>query len=132
MKFVLDTDTLIYFFKGHTNIVERITNVHKNDITTTIINHAELLFGAFHSAKKQQNIEKIQALFAKIHILPFCHESSYIFAEHKALLKKQGNMLDDMDLIIASIALRNQSILVTNNMKHFNRIKNLQIENWHA
>ena len=63
-------------------------------------------------------------------ILPFCEDSSYIFAEQKAVLKKGGNIIADLDLMIASIALNHKSILVTNNTKHFECIKKLKVENW--
>ncbi|TAK73118.1 MAG: type II toxin-antitoxin system VapC family toxin [Gammaproteobacteria bacterium] len=130
MKYILDTDTIIYFLKGEEDIVDRIANISPDKITTTIISHTELLFGAFNSAKKKQNLEKIQAFLDKIQIIPFCKESSTIFAEQKTLLKKQGNIIADLDLIIASISIRHHSTLVTNNVKHFIRLKKLKIENW--
>lgn len=130
MKYILDTDTLIYFLKGHENVVKRVASVSRDELGTTIINHAELLFGAFNSQRKKQNLLKAKSFLENILIMPFCQESSYIFAENKALLKKRGNIVADLDLMIASIALRNKSILITNNTKHFNRIKKLKIENW--
>jgi len=53
-----------------------------------------------------------------------------IFAKEKARLNKLGMMIADMDLMIASIAIANKLILITNNIKHFNRVKHLQIDNW--
>ena len=100
-------------------------------MSITIINHTELLFGAHHSVKKKQNFTKIPSFLKNFEILPFCNDSSHIFAEHKASLKKAGTLIDDFDLIIASIALRHQYTLVTNNTKHFQRIKKLKLENWH-
>jgi len=130
VKYILDTDTLIYFLKGQKNIVERIATISADDIAITIVNHTELLFGAFNSARKKQNLEKISAFLKKIQVFPFCEKSSFIFAEQKALLKTQGNIIADLDLMIASIVLSNESILITNNTKHFARIKKLKIENW--
>jgi len=132
MKYILDTDTLIYFLKGNERVVQQVINFLPDDISTTIINHAELLFGAFNSMKKKENLEKINGFLNKIEILPFCQGSAHVFAEHKALLKQQGSMIADMDLMIASIALFNGKILVSNNLKHFARIKKLKIENWYA
>ena len=132
VKYLLDTDTLIYFLKGNEPVVRQFANRSPREIGTTIINHAELLFGAFNSTHKKQNLEKIHSFLEVLNIAPFCKESSYIFAEHKAFLKKQGAIIADLDLMIASIALRHRSILVTNNLRHFNRIKNLMIENWSA
>jgi tRNA(fMet)-specific endonuclease VapC len=88
-----------------------------------LFSHSELLFGAFNSIKKKQNLEKIEEFLDEICILNFCRESSRIFAEQKSQLKKQGTIIADMDLMIASITLQNQGILITNNTKHFLRKK---------
>lgn len=131
MKYILDTDILIYFLKGYENVVTHFATTSPEKLSITIINHTELLFGAHNSAKKKQNLGKIQSFLDKFEILPFCNESSHIFAAQKAALKNTGKIIDDLDLIIASIALKHQRTLVTNNTKHFERIKNLKIENWH-
>ena len=131
MKYILDTDTMIYFLKGQKSVVERMAALTSDELATTIINHTELLFGAFNSAKKQDNLKKIEAFLEHIQILPFCAQASFIFAEQKAKLKQQGNMIADMDLMIASITVKNNSILVTNNTRHFDRINKLQLENWY-
>ena len=132
MKYVLDTDIISYFFKGrHPKLAERIFNLSIENIFTTVINHAELWFGIFNAEeRKQQHLERVDALFKYVTILPFCENASKIFAEQKAFLKKQGRLIEDLDLMIASIALQHKYTLVTNNTKHFSRIKHLKIENW--
>lgn len=130
MNYIVDTDTIIYFLKGHANVVRHIASNPALELATTIINHAELLYGAFYSQKKKQNLAHIQGFLDKINILPFCKISSAIFAEHKALLKKEGKIIADLDLMIASIALCHRYTLVTNNTRHFDRIKQLKLANW--
>lgn len=71
MKYILDTDTLIYFLKGHKLICERLLNTPPDKITTTIINQSELLFGAFYSEKQQENINNIESLLQTIHSIHF-------------------------------------------------------------
>lgn len=130
MKYILDSDTLIYFLKGQSTVVEKMAETPEKLLATTIINHAELMFGALYSEKKEQNLKKVTAFLKAIPILDFSCAASIIFAEQKALLKKQGAIIADMDLMIASIVLANDGILVTNNTKHFKRIKKLKLENW--
>jgi len=130
MKYVLDTDTLIYFLKGHECIVEKVSMISRSDLAITIINHTELLYGAYNSTKKEQNLKKIQDFLKEIKVLEFSTAASFLFAEQKAQLKKQGNILADMDLMIASIVLANDGVLVTNNVKHCEKIKKLNFENW--
>lgn len=130
MNFVLDTDTLIYFLKGKDSVVENLAKQAADNIYTTIINQAELLYGAFNSAHQNHNLEIVKNFLDKIQVLEFCNKSAYIFAEHKASLKKKGSLIADMDLIIASISLANRMTLVTNNEKHFKRISKLKLDNW--
>ncbi len=87
-----------------------------------------------YGAKKSKNIEKnlatthrVSELFPIINISPAIMET---FGEIKASLGKKGQIIDDMDLLIASTALTHNLILVTNNEKHFRRIEGLEIEKW--
>lgn len=130
MRYVLDTDTLIYFMKGQKSVVEKISVISSSELSTTIINQTELLYGAFNSIKKEYNLKKIQEFLKEIRVLEFSNQASFLFAEYKAHLKKQGNLVADMDLMIASIVLANDGVLVTNNIKHFERIKKLKLDNW--
>jgi len=130
MKYFLDTDILIYFLKGEKKVVDKISKQNPLDLATTIINHSELLYGAYNSAKKKENLSIVKSLLKNLHVLHFCEESSTLFAENKAFLKKQGTPIADLDLMIASIAQKHKATLVTNNTKHFLRIKNLKLENW--
>ena len=66
-----------------------------------------------------ENLSKIESFLAQPKILPFCEQSSYVFAKYKSQLKKTGNIIADLALMIASISKQNDMVLVTNNMKHF-------------
>jgi predicted nucleic acid-binding protein len=78
----------------------------------------------------EQNVKRLKSFLQKINVLDFDKNAAEHFARIKAMLKRQGNMIADMDLMIASVCLANNLILVTNNTKHFNRIKELTVENW--
>jgi predicted nucleic acid-binding protein len=124
---ILDSDILIYFLKGEKEIVENVLQISQEELFTTRINYTELLYGAYNSQKIEKNLEKILPFLEKFQILEFDQKSSQIFAQLKAKLKKSGNIIADMDLMIASIAISNNQILYTNNIKHFKRIDNLQL-----
>jgi predicted nucleic acid-binding protein len=130
MKYVIDSDTLIYFFKNNKKVVKKFSEINKRNIHTTIINYSELLFGAYNSEKVEENKKKFKSFLKSIKILNFDRSAAENFARLKAELKREGNMIDDMDLMIASICISNNYILITNNVKHFGRIENLTIENW--
>ena len=75
-------------------------------------------------------MKTIIAFLANFKILELAKYASEIFAKTKASLKSQGNIIADMDLMIASIALSHQFTLVSNNTKHFQRVEKLDLENW--
>lgn len=130
MKYIVDTDILIYFLKKNEKVVESFSKINDKNIFTTIINYTELLFGAYNSLKVDQNLKKFKSFLKNINILDFDKSAAEHFARLKAKLKKEGNLIADMDLLIASICLAKEYVLVTNNTKHFSRIENLTIENW--
>jgi tRNA(fMet)-specific endonuclease VapC len=130
MKYIIDTDILIYFLKHDKKIVKRLSRISHDDICTTIVNYTELLFGAYNSVKVEQNLKKFKSFLKTINIVNFDKTAAEHFARLKANLKKEGNLIADMDLMIASICMANNLVLVTNNTKHFSRIENLATENW--
>lgn len=130
MNVVIDSDILIYFLKGQQEIVDKLSAHPIENIFTTRINVTELLYGAFNSAKVAQNMAKISAFLANFHILEFDEKASMKFAQEKARLKKNGDLIADMDLMIASITVANGFALVSNNLKHFDRIDGLKVERW--
>ena len=130
MNLVIDSDILIYFLKGQIEIVEKLSGYPAEALFTTRINYTELLYGAYNSTKVAHNLSKITALLTMLPILEFDQTASVIFAQDKAALKRQGNLIADMDLMIASITKANGFSLVTNNGKHFDRIENLKLVRW--
>ncbi len=130
MKYILDTDAIIYYLKGIPKVVQHLETIPVDLLNTSIITHAELHFGALNSTHKKRNLDIIQAFLTNIPIIPFCEKASHVFAEQKAILKSKGTIIADMDLMIASICVQNHMTLITNNIKHFTRISKLKIENW--
>jgi predicted nucleic acid-binding protein len=130
MKYAIDSDILIYYLKNHPKVVERFVNTNLDDLSTTIINYTELLFGAYKSAKSVENLTAIRHFLDSLNIVQFDKQAAEIFAHTKAQLQKQGNIIADMDLLIASICLAGNLTLVTNNSRHFEKIVDLPLENW--
>lgn len=127
-KYLLDSDILIYFLKGKQEVIEKLSQLPMDNLYISRINYTELIYGAYNSARVDENLKIIKPFLKKFKILEFDEDSSLIFAKEKARLKKSGNIIADMDLMIASIAIQNECILITNNLKHFQRVQNLQIE----
>lgn len=130
MKYLLDTDTLIYWLKGNKVIEEKALAIGLTQLGYSVISHAELYFGAYNSTQKDKNLQAIELVNHRLRLVNFSAESAQLFGKIKADLKQQGNIILDADIMIAAIALTNGLTLVTNNEKHFIRIPNLTIENW--
>ncbi len=127
-KYLIDSDILIYFLKGKQEVVEKLSRIPMDDLYISRINYTELIYGAYNSTKINQNLKVIEPFLDSFKVLEFTKTSSLIFAKEKARLKKNGNIIADMDLMIASIAIENDCTLISNNIKHFERIQNLELE----
>lgn len=131
MKYLWDTDTCAYFLNRHDKINQRLQTVGGENICTTIINIAELKFGAYNSTRIEENLKSIEKLQSILTMLDDFNDTIVTtFAKNKALLRKMGISIGDFDLLIGSFALANELIVITNNIEHFKHIPDLQIENW--
>jgi len=125
---ILDTDTISYYLRGIEPLKDKFIE-HKSNLASTTINYSELIYGL----KKQDNkkyIPKVELIFKNIKVYSFDIKSAKIFGELKASMQKKGIVVADMDLMIASIAIANNEIIITNNIKHFSKIDSLEIESW--
>lgn len=129
MKYLLDTNICIYFLKGKFGLVEIFDKIRFENLYISEITVAELKFGAAKSDRPFRNKIVIDEFANRLKQIPI-YSALDIFAEEKARLKKEGNVVDDFDLLIGSTAIANEMIMVTNNEKHFARLKNIKIENW--
>jgi tRNA(fMet)-specific endonuclease VapC len=130
MKYLLDTDILIFWLKGNQSIETKAIQLGLEQLSYSIVSLAELYFGAYHSQYLEKNLLTIEIVKQKLQLLNFDEESAKLFGKIKAKLKQQGNIILDADIMIASIALSHELILVTNNSNHFQRIPHLKLENW--
>jgi tRNA(fMet)-specific endonuclease VapC len=128
--YLLDTDTIIYTMKGHRAVQENLS-AHVNDpIKICVITLMELYYGAYKSQEPTGNLAKIKTLENSLEVLSVGNECSEVFGLIKSQLEKAGAPLDDFDLLLASCAMACNLTLVTNNTKHFKRIKGLKLTNW--
>lgn len=129
MNYLLDTNICIYFLKGRFGLVERIDNVGFQNLFISEITIAELKYGVEKSEHVEKNrviVNKMIDAFKLLRIYP----ALIIYAKEKARLRKSGNTIDDLDLLIGATAIAANMTLVTNNEKHFQRLQGIRIENW--
>jgi tRNA(fMet)-specific endonuclease VapC len=130
MNYLIDTDILIYSMKGKDKVVEKF-RAHRNyPKAISVISYGELIHGARKSQYIEKNLAHVRRLveiFPIINITPAIMET---FGDIKTKMETAGRVIDDMDLLIGSTALSHNLILVTNNIKHFEKIEGLELENW--
>jgi len=130
MKYVLDTNILTYYLKGNEKILSKVDKEAENDnIVIPLFVYFEIKkwLLAVNSKVKLQAFEK---LFEEFGINTIDKETLDMSLSIYIKLRKDGIVIDDGDLLIAAYCIRNDYILVSNNLKHFGRIENIQIVNW--
>jgi len=129
MNYLLDTNICIYFLKGRYGLIEKIGQIGFENLYISEISVAELKFGAEKSDFPDRNRIVVNNLIERFKILPI-FSSLDIYAKEKAKLRKEGKIVDDLDLFIGATAISNDMVLVTNNERHFSRLTDIKIENW--
>ena len=135
---LLDTDTLTHLHAGHPRVIDRLRNVDDSIVGTTVITKGELLRGRIDFLLKaangrdvwraQQWLTRTEELLAQILIVPFDENAAKEFDRLRA--NKAYRKIGRADLLIASIALANQAILVTRNVRHFRQVHGVSLVNW--
>ena len=130
MNYLLDTNICVYWLKGYENIETKAMEVGLVSLSISFITLSELYYGAYKSQKIKKNISNIEKLKKELYVIESSEAICELFGRIKVSLKDKGNIIDDADIFIAACALSEDTTLVTNNIKHFDRIKELKLENW--
>ena len=128
--YILDTNTLIYFFKGVGNVADNLLAVSPKDIGIPAVVLYELEYGISKSTSPQKRTKQLEELCALIEVLAFGNEEARTSATIRASLEKKGTPIGPYDVMIAGTVLSKQGILVTNNTKEFRRVPKLRIIDW--
>ena len=130
LKYLLDTNIVIYTMKNRPQHVKRRFQKHEGEMCISAITLGELVFGAEHSQQVEQNLTDIEALVARLEVLPLDSKAAYHFGQIRAALYTIGQPIGPYDMLIAGHARASGLILVTNNINEFERVPGLLLENW--
>ena len=128
---LIDTNILSFFFRNHSLVVERF-QAYLNDhdkINISIITYYEIVSGLKHRDAQKQ-LTSFQEFVSYNTVLPLSTSSATISADIYANLRNKGTPIDDIDILIAGIAIANDLIIITNNIRDFGKIENLEIRDW--
>ncbi len=131
MIFLLDTNTCIYLIKQRPPEVLRRFEEHTvGDIGISSITAAELHFGAEKSQRPEGNLRALEQFLLPLDVVPFGHEAAAAYGRIRAVLERRGTPIGSLDTLIAAHALSLRLTLVTNNLREFERVPGLKLENW--
>jgi len=128
--YVLDTNTLIYYFKGMGNVADKLLQTAPRDIAIPVVVLYELEVGLAKSNDTKKRRKQLDDFIALITVLPMGIEEAKAAANIRAALEVKGTPIGAIDTLIAGIALANQGVLVTHNTKEFSRVQGLMFEDW--
>ncbi|MCC5920185.1 MAG: type II toxin-antitoxin system VapC family toxin [Cyclobacteriaceae bacterium] len=129
MKYLLDTNICIHFLRGKFGLIEKFDQLSSDNLAISEITLAELIFGAENSKNPQKNLDLTEAFASQVLVLPI-FSSIYLYAKEKVRLRSIGSMISDFDLLIGCTAVEKDLIMVTENLKEFQRISDIRLENW--
>jgi tRNA(fMet)-specific endonuclease VapC len=130
MKYLLDTNICVHFLRGKFEVDKKLKSKGLENCYISEITVLELRFGAENSADKAKSHKAVDIFLKGIVIIPI-YGSIKKYAEEKVRLNKIGKpQNDEFDLLIGVTAIENKLILVTENTKDFERLKDIKIENW--
>ena len=129
--YMLDTNICIYVLKNHTDTLRDKFKATK-DLAISSIVYAELCYGIENgeSPKKQLRWQQLDLFTQQLQIVSWDAGAAKHYGSIRAILKKQGTPIGNNDLLIAAHARSLNTVLVTNNVREFERVPDITIENW--
>ena len=130
MIYMLDTNTCIFIMKKMPKVITQFRAAQSNGVAVSSITLAELEFGVSKSQAYERNRNTLLAFSTLVNIIPFDIVASAEYGNIRAALERKGTPIGILDTLIASHAKSCNLTLVTNNIREFQRVEGLTIEDW--
>lgn len=131
MKYLLDTDCLIYLIKRKPpEVLERFKALQPGDVGISSITFAEMQYGAWKSLDPERNLRNLEETLIPFEVPEFGPDAAARYGRLRADLERAGRPIGSMDMLIAAHALALSVTLVTHNVREFSRIPDLRVEDW--
>ncbi len=130
LKYLLDTNIAIYVIKRRPIEALARFNQHVDQLALSTISQAELLHGAEKSERPSQNRRIVEDFCSRLTLLDYGQKAAAHYGDIRADLERRGLIIGVNDLHLAGHARSEGLVLVTNNLREFERVSGLQLENW--
>lgn len=129
--YALDTNSLIYFFKGLGRVGAHLLSVSPRQIAVPAVVLFELETGIAKSSSPTRRRKQLDELLDTVQLLPFAAHEAREAAAVRASLEDAGQPLGPFDVLIAGTVLAHRATLVTHNVREFSRVRGLAVEDWY-
>ena len=131
MLYLLDTDTCSYAIRNaSTTLDARLATASPDSLAISAVTRAELMFGLEKRGNPRELTRLVHGFLDRVAVMPWDAQAADHFAKLRALLERGGTPIGIFDTMIAGHAVALKATLVTNNQKHFQKVKALKFENW--
>ncbi len=130
--YVLDTNTLIYFFRGQGKVAEHLLAIPPVEVAIPAITVYELDVGIAKSSQPAKRRQQFDKLLEIIRVLPFDRAAASAADAVRSMLEKAGRPIGPLDTLIAGTALACRATLVTHNTREFKRVSKLTLIDWYG
>ena len=128
---MLDTNICIYIMRNKPEkVLRRFKEELNNGIGISSITLAELEYGMKHSSNPAQNERALLRFLVPLSVLPFGADAASEYGAIRTFLQNNGTPIGPLDMLIAAHAKAEGLVMVTNNVREFERVPGLEIENW--
>jgi tRNA(fMet)-specific endonuclease VapC len=129
--YMLDTNICIYILKKrHMSLLSKLDRIPSGQTCISVVTYAELRYGVERSSSRRLNQRILDNFVSHLGIMPWGPDAAEQYARTRAHLEKKGALIGNMDLLIAAHALCRKDVLVTHNVREFQRVPNLNYEDW--
>ncbi len=125
----LDTNIVIAYLNGNQTVAAHL-KPYLPEVGISSLVLAELLYGARASVRASENIERVWQFLQLVSVADFDQASAEAYSHLRLSLRQKGRPTSEVDALIAAVALANEAVLVTHNIKHFENIEALTLEDW--
>ena len=130
LRYLLDTNIVIYVIKNKPISALQLFNQHAGHMCISAVTLAELLHGAEKSNAPTRSLRVVEDFCSRLEVLPYGAKAAQHYGNIRSTLEKSGQTIGVNDLHIAAHTRSEGLTLVTNNLREFERVEFLQLENW--
>ena len=130
LRYMLDTNIVIYVIKRRPLAALEHFNHHAGHLCISAITYAELLHGVEKSTRSEHNLSQVEDFVSRLDVLDYDAKAASHYGDIRASLERKGTPIGVNDIHIAAHARSQGLVLVSNNMREFDRVEGLRLENW--